>query len=198
MYHPMLIFECHYGCLLAAPLRPRNASSHARNVPRLLRLLPRLQSAFPGVQIRLRGEAGFALPLLYKFCEFFNIQYAIGILADCVFQRRAEPQQKRLKCRYRRTHPRQGSFSSLRHHAHSWGSWPRQRRICYTLRSCGFVAALAMVIGRWSVGGTFFYVAELIWAGLRLYSAGGKRDPTDSATWADRPRLLRHPSTLST
>ncbi len=49
MYHPMLIFERHTGCLLAARLRPGNASSHARIVCMLLRLVPRLQSAFPGV-----------------------------------------------------------------------------------------------------------------------------------------------------
>src|SRR5437868_8188467 len=79
MYHPMLVFERHTGCLLAARLRPGNASSHARIVPMLLRLVPRLQSAFPGVKIKLRGDAGFAFPLLYQFCEFFGIQYAIGI-----------------------------------------------------------------------------------------------------------------------
>ena len=86
MYHPMLIFEPHTGCLLAARLRPGNASSHARIVPMLLRLVPRLQSAFPSVKIKLRDDAGFALPLLYEFCEFFAIQYAIGIPANCVFQ----------------------------------------------------------------------------------------------------------------
>src|SRR5437667_6184163 len=82
MYHPMLIFERHSGCLLAARLRPGNASSHARIVPMLLRLVPRLQAAFPEVPIQLRGDAGFALPLLYQFCEFFGLQYAFGILAN--------------------------------------------------------------------------------------------------------------------
>jgi Transposase DDE domain group 1 len=128
MYHPMLVFERHTGCLLAARLRAGNASSHARIVPMLLRLVPRLQSAFPGVRIKLRGDAGFALPLLYEFCEFFGIQYAFGIPANCVFQRRAEPRQKRLKRRYRRTQLPQRSFSSFRHRARSWS---RQRRICY-------------------------------------------------------------------
>jgi Transposase DDE domain group 1 len=128
MYHPMLVFERYTGCLLAARLRPGNASSHARIVPMLLRLVPRLQSAFPGVQIKLRGDAGFALPLLYKFCEFFAIQYAIGIPTNCVFQQRAETLQKQLKRRYHRTQLPQRSFSSFRHRARSW---PRQRRICY-------------------------------------------------------------------
>jgi DDE family transposase len=128
MYHPMLVFERHTGCLLAARLRPGNASSHARIVPMLLRLVPRLQAAFPDVQIKLRGDAGFALPLLYEFCEFFRIQYALGIPANCVFQRRAAPRQKQLQRRYRRTQLPQRSFSSFRHRA---GSWSHQRRICF-------------------------------------------------------------------
>ncbi len=120
MYHPMLIFERHSGCLLAARLRPGNASSHARIVPMLLRLVPRLQAAFPGVKIKLRGDAGFALPLLYAFCEFFDIEYAIGIPANHVFQQRAEPRQQQLKRRYRRTQVPQRSFSSFPHRARSW------------------------------------------------------------------------------
>ena len=128
MYHPMLIFERHTGCLLAARLRAGNASSHARIVPLLLRLVPRLQAAFPKVKIQLRGDAGFALPLLYEFCEFFGIQYTLGIPANSVFQRRAEPRQKRLQSRHRRTQLPQRSFSSFRHRARSWS---HQRRICY-------------------------------------------------------------------
>jgi hypothetical protein len=128
MYHPMLIFERHTGCLLAARLRAGKASSHARIVPMLLRLVPRLQVAFPKVQIKLRGDAGFALPLLYEFCEFFGIQYTLGIPANSVFQRRAEPRQKRLQRRHRRTQLPQRSFSSFRHRARSWS---HQRRICY-------------------------------------------------------------------
>jgi len=94
----------------------------------LLRLVPRLQSAFPGVKIKLRGDAGLAFPLLYPLCEFFQIEYAIGIPANCVFQQRAQPRQKQLKRRYCHTQVPQRSFSSFRHRARSWS---RQRRICY-------------------------------------------------------------------
>jgi Transposase DDE domain group 1 len=128
IYHPMLIFERHTGYLLSVRLRPGNASPHARIVPMLLRIVPHLERAFPGVRIKLRGDAGFALPLLYEFCEFFGIQYALGIPANCAFQDRAEPLQKKLKRRYRRTELPQRSFSSFRHRARSWS---RQRRICY-------------------------------------------------------------------
>jgi len=90
--------------------------------------VPRLEQAFPGVKIKLLGDAGFALPLLYQFCEFFGIQYVLGIPANSVFQRRAEPLQKRLKRRYRHSELPQHSFSSFRHRARSWS---HQRRICY-------------------------------------------------------------------
>ena len=143
MYHPLLIFERHTGCLLATRLRPGNASSHARIVPMLLRLVPRLQSAFPGVQIQLRGDAGFALPLLYEFCEFFGLQYAFGIPANCVFQQHAEPRQKQLQRRYRRTQLPQRGFSSFRHRARSW---TRQRRICYKAEHTAVGTNLRFVI----------------------------------------------------
>ena len=73
-------------------------------------------------------SARFALPLLYQLCEFFAIQYTLGIPAKCVFKRRAEPRQERVQRRYRCTQLPQRSFSSFRHRARSW---PRQRRICY-------------------------------------------------------------------
>jgi hypothetical protein len=48
MYHPLLIFERHTGCLLAVRLRPGNASSHARILPMLLRLVPRFRRRLSG------------------------------------------------------------------------------------------------------------------------------------------------------
>src|SRR6202140_3542814 len=102
-YHPLLIFERHTGCLLAARLRPGKVVSHARILPLLLRLVPRLQREFPRVRIKLRADAGFAPPLLYEFCEFFGIQYAIGIPANAIFQRRVVRRQRRLARGYRRT-----------------------------------------------------------------------------------------------
>src|SRR5580700_2176457 len=128
MYHPLLIFERHSGCLLAARLRAGTVSSHARIIPLLLRIVPRLQRAFPKVRIQLRADAGFATPLLYEFCEFFGIQYAIGIGNNSRLQAGAQRLQHRLARRYRRTGEPQRSFSSFLYRAHPWSY---QRRICY-------------------------------------------------------------------
>ena len=127
MYHPLLIFERHTGCLLAARLRRGTAASHARIIPLLLRIVPRLQKEFPKARIKLRADAGFALPLLYEFCEFFGIQYVIGIAANPRLQEQAQHMQRRLARRYRTGNP-QRSFSSFLYRAYSWS---HQRRICY-------------------------------------------------------------------
>ena len=128
MYHPLLIFERHSGCLLAARLRPGRVVSHARIIPLLLRIVPRLQREFPNVRIKLRADAGFATPLLYEFCEFFGIQYAIGIGRNSRLQGKAQQLEHRLARRYRRTGEPQRAFSSFVYRAHPWS---HQRRICY-------------------------------------------------------------------
>jgi hypothetical protein len=86
------------------------------------------QHTLPGVKIKLRGDAGFALPLLDRFREFLAIEYALGIPANRVFHRRAEPRRQQLERRYCDTQLPQRSFSSFRHRARSWS---RLRRICY-------------------------------------------------------------------
>jgi hypothetical protein len=143
MYHPLLIFERHTGCLLAARLRRGTAASHARIIPLLLRIVPRLQREFPKARIKLRADAGFALPLLYEFCEFFGIQYVIGIAANPRLQERAQHLQRCLARRYRRTGQPQRSFSSFLYRAHSWS---HQRRICYKAEHNGEGTNLRLLV----------------------------------------------------
>src|SRR6201987_56016 len=114
LYPPLLIFERPPGCWLAARLRPGRVVSHARIIPLLLRIVPRLQSEFPKVRIKLRADAGFATPLLYEFCEFFGLQYTIGIGTNSRLQSAAQGRQHRLARRFRRTGEAQGSFSCFR------------------------------------------------------------------------------------
>jgi hypothetical protein len=66
--------------------------------------------------------------MLYEFCEFFGLQYAIGIGTNSRLQSAAQGRQHRLAKRYRRTGEPQRSFSSFRYRAHTWS---HQRRICY-------------------------------------------------------------------
>jgi hypothetical protein len=93
MYHPLLIFDGDTNQLITAVLRPGNAHGSRGVVAILKRLLPVLQQRWPGVQIVLRADSGFATPALYDLCEQFRVQYTIGLVPNARLKRLAEPVQ---------------------------------------------------------------------------------------------------------
>jgi len=128
VYHPLLVFERHTGYLLAAHLRRGEVGSSRGCVPVLRRLVRWLQRQFPGVPIRLVGDAGFAIPALYDFCERWGMQYSFGIGTNPVFQRRSQALAEKAQRRSLRHGQRQVLYSSFRHRSKRWRQ--RSRRIC--------------------------------------------------------------------
>lgn len=94
----------------------------------LRRLVPRLRAAFPGVNIKLRGDADLACLRSMSSAIFPRLSTHLGIATNRLFQRQTQPLQRKLRQRYRRSKPPQRSLSSFLHRA---GSWSYQRRICY-------------------------------------------------------------------
>jgi len=127
MYHPLVVTERHTGFALALWLRPGRAASGAGAVRLLLRLLRRLGRAFPGVRVRLRADAGFALPELYEFCEAMRVGYAIGIGSNPVLRRQAAPLQEAARLAYAAGGRPQRLYGGFRYQARSW---PGARRLC--------------------------------------------------------------------
>lgn len=128
VYHPLLVFERHTGYLLAAHLRRGEVGSSRGCVPVLRRLVRWLQRQFPGLPIRLVGDAGFAIPALYDFCERWGIEYSFGIGTNPVFQRRSQALVEKAQRRSLRHGQRQVLYSSFRHRSKRWRQ--RSRRIC--------------------------------------------------------------------
>jgi Transposase DDE domain group 1 len=126
MYHPLFFFEAKTGCLLAALLRPGNASASAGIVDELKRLVPILKRRFPKGQISYRADAGSAAPEIYRTLESFEMLYAIGIASNSVFKRRTERWVKKAERKYARTKTPIRLFYSFRHRARSWN---KKRRI---------------------------------------------------------------------
>ena len=128
VYHPLLVFERHTGYLLAAHLRRGEVGSSRGCVAVLRRLVRWLQREFPGVPIRLVGDAGFAIPDLYKFCERGKIEYSFGIGSNPAFQRESQALVEKVARRWLRRGQRQCLYSSFRHRSKRWRQ--RSRRIC--------------------------------------------------------------------
>jgi hypothetical protein len=91
MYHPLLIFDGDTNQLITAVLRPGNAHVSRGVVAILKRLLPVLQQRWPGVQLVLRADSGFAVPGLYDLCEQMQVEYTIGLVPNARLKRLGEP-----------------------------------------------------------------------------------------------------------
>ena len=128
VYHPLLVFERHTGYLLAAHLRRGEVGSSRGCVPVLRRLLRYPRRHFPQLRIRLVGDAGFAIPHLYEFCERWGIEYTLGIGTNLVFQRRSAKLAQKAERRWLRRRERQILYTSFHHRSQRWRQ--RSRHIC--------------------------------------------------------------------
>ena len=83
--------------LVAAILRPGNAAGTGGAVSLLHRLLPKLWRAFPGAQLRVRLDAGFATPEIFDQLEAAGVEYVVAMGNNAVLARHAEPYVARLR-----------------------------------------------------------------------------------------------------
>jgi hypothetical protein len=129
MYHPLLVFDGDTDQLVTAVLRPGNAHGSRGAVAVLKRLVRLLRAWWPGVQIELRADSGFAVPALYEYCEHEGIGYTIGLIPNPRLEAIAAP----LLAEAQRQQAETGAVKvrlagETRYQA---GSWEQARRVVY-------------------------------------------------------------------
>ena len=113
--------------LIAAVLRPGNSPDKRGALGVLSRLLPRLRAAFPKARLRVRLDAGFAVPdVLNYLAEQDGLDYAVSIGKNSILLDRAEKQMAEVR--------RLSEASGQTEHVYGetqWAakSWPSRRRI---------------------------------------------------------------------
>ncbi len=126
MYHPLLIYDADTGELITAVLRPGNKHASYGAVSVLKRIVPKLKEAFPKVEIIIRGDAGFAVPELYEYCEEEGLKYVIGLIRNDVLERMVEALLKEAHEQYMKTGQKQRMFKEGLYQAKSWD---KERRV---------------------------------------------------------------------
>jgi hypothetical protein len=127
-YFPLLVFDGDTGHLVTAALRPGNAHGSRGAVAVLKRVVRALRARWPGVQIEVRADSGFAVPDLYDWCEARGIAYTIGLVPNARLEALAAP----LLEEARRRHAAAGAKARLAADApYRAGTWPRERRVVY-------------------------------------------------------------------
>lgn len=126
IYHPLVIYDAETGELVAAALRAGNRHASYGAVSILQRIIPKLKGAFPKTEIIIRGDAGFAVPEMYEYCEQEGLRYVIGLIRNDVLERMVEDLLEEAHQRYRETEQKQRLFAEGLYRAQSWS---KERRV---------------------------------------------------------------------
>lgn len=126
MYHPVVIYDADTGELITAALRAGNRHASYGVISVLRRIVPQLKKAFPKTEIIIRGDAGFAIPALYEYCEEEGLGYVIGMIRNDVLERMIADLLETAKKQYEETQQKQRLFAEGKYQAKSWD---KERRV---------------------------------------------------------------------
>jgi hypothetical protein len=82
IYHPLLVFDGESGHLITALLRTGNTHASDSAVAVLKRIVGDLREKWPKVEIEVRADAGFAVPVLYDYCETEGVTYTVALITN--------------------------------------------------------------------------------------------------------------------
>jgi hypothetical protein len=128
MYFPLLVFDGDTDQLVTAVLRPGNVHGSHGVVAVLARIVRALRTRWPGVQLALRADSGFAIPALYNWCEAAGIEYTIGLIPNPRLEALAAPLLADAQSQRTVTGEKVRLAGDVAYQA---GSWPQARRVVY-------------------------------------------------------------------
>lgn len=114
--------------LVAAVLRPGNASAMTGTLGVLLRLVGLLREYFPQARLRVRADSAFSHPQLLDCLEAAGMEYVIGMPTNAVLVRASQRLMRKARRRCRRSRRKITLYGAVRYRA---GSWSRRRRVVY-------------------------------------------------------------------
>ncbi len=123
---PLYVFCGHH--LLLAQLRPSNidGAKGARN--QIRRIVRTIRTRWPGVDILVRGDSGFARENLMRWCEGNGVDYVFGLARNDVLLKKAQKARSKAAMEMVNTNAPVRAYGDF-HHKTKSGSWARPRRI---------------------------------------------------------------------
>jgi len=88
-YHPLVCYDGLTGDLLKIELRKGSTYSSTGVTQFLQPLLDEYLQQYPGIELFLRGDSGFATPELYTQAESHGCSYAIRLKDNCILRENA-------------------------------------------------------------------------------------------------------------
>jgi hypothetical protein len=125
-YMPLFVFEGTSGKLITSILRPGKRPDGKETSAIIKRIIQRIRRIWPNVGILIRGDANYASPRFYSWCEQHNVHYIIGVKVNNRLKALAQPALHNAQQRYETTAEKGRVFKQIQYQA---GSWNKMRRV---------------------------------------------------------------------
>jgi hypothetical protein len=124
-YLPLYIF-CG-GFVLWSELRRSNLDAAAGTVEALQRIVGRIRTRWPEVEIWIRADSGFARESILAWCEANGVEYVLGLARNARLVRAIGAELEAVRQQVERTNRSARRFRELRYRTRK--SWSRERRV---------------------------------------------------------------------
>ncbi len=124
-YLPLLVF-CGEA-LLMARLRRADIDGCAGTVEALQWLVPQLHARWPGVEIVVRADSGFARDEIFTWCEAHNVEYVVGLARNSRLHAAITDELEQARLLYETSGAPARVFKDLTYKTVK--SWMRKRRV---------------------------------------------------------------------
>jgi len=124
-YLPLYVFCGEF--LLWAELRRSNIDASAGSVEALEAIVDRIRARWPGVEIWIRADSGFAREAIMAWCEAHGVQYVLGLARNKRLVRAIGGELGQVREETQRTGEKARCFRNLRYRTKK--SWGRERRV---------------------------------------------------------------------
>ena len=119
-YFPLVISEPTTKHVFLAWLRPGTVHASLGAEDDLMRIVNALRKQRPDIQIHVRADAGFGLPVMYNGCEQNGLSYTLGFSSNARLKRRTEGLMQRAVEQYERTGRKARLFECFQYQCDSW------------------------------------------------------------------------------
>jgi len=119
-YQPRAITCAENDMVLAVSLLYGSAHPSLGAGDDLQYVVHRLRQVWPGVRIRIRGDSGFGVPVMYEACEWLDVDYTLGLGMNSRLKKLSEKTLEIVVNRFETTGQPQRLFCAFWYRAESW------------------------------------------------------------------------------
>lgn len=119
-YFPLIITNAETGLVVSVSLRHGTAHASLGADEDLDVLITKVRERWPDVDIEVRADSGFGVPLMYEVCERLNVRYTFGIGMNSRLKAASDELLEQAARQYAQTGQKQREFTVLSYRAKGW------------------------------------------------------------------------------